>query len=168
MRWFIGSVGALAAVLTGCSAQDDPAPVPTSTSSVAAATAAPPTMPTAAPTAAPTSTPSSADVMETVYVDDEASDRAYWERAVELLQEQDSAVLTPEGDVNIEIVHEGERVVIYRDDLGSIAFNSCLEKVNGADAADTVTWIKDAFEVQRRWEAAQLRTAALETKCPTA
>lgn len=110
---------------------------------------------------------SAADRLDQAYIDDEASDLAYWQRAVELLGEQDSAVLTSTGDVNIRITREGESVTLYRDDLGSIAFNSCSDIVHSKKPAETVGWIKDTFEVQRRWEAAQLRLAALQTKCPS-
>ncbi len=142
----------------------------TSTSSVATTEtstemAAPPMTSTVAPVVP--AVPDSADVLEAAYLDDDVIDQAFWQRAVELLNEQDSAVLTPTGDVNIAITREGETVTVYEDDLGSIAYNSCYERATGGDAAETVGWIKDAFEVQRRWEAGQLRLAAIETKCPS-
>jgi hypothetical protein len=55
-----------------------------------------------------------------------------------MLAEQDDATLDPEGDVSITIVHEGEAVTLYRDDLDSIAFNSCLGLADGTEAAETV------------------------------
>ena len=70
-------------------------------------------------------------------------------------------------------VDESDGVAQSPDGLGllcvpdSIAFNSCSEVAHGEDPADTVGWIKDAIELQRRWEAGQIRLAALETKCPT-
>jgi hypothetical protein len=67
----------------------------------------------------------------------------------------------------IAIVHEGEPVARYRDDLESITFNSCVAAAKGTDAAETVGWITDAFDMRRRWEAGQLRLAALATKCAT-
>jgi hypothetical protein len=106
------------------------------------------------------------DRLDEAYLDDDASDQAYWARVVELLSEQDDATLVPGGDMRIIVTHEGETVTLYRDDLDSIAFNSCSELAHGETAADTVSWITDAFDLQRRWEAAQIRTSALEAKCP--
>lgn len=59
-------------------------------------------------------------------------------------------------------------MVLYRSDLDWIAFNTCLMEVQNTEPAEVVTYIVDAFGTQRRWEAGQLRTAALETKCPSA
>lgn len=87
------------------------------------------------------------------------TDQAYHQRIVELLAVQDQAVLKDGGVV---ITHEGESVTLHGSDLDWIAYNSCL----GSDAAKTVGWIKDAFDLQRRWEAAQIRLAAIQTKCP--
>ncbi len=116
-----------------------------------------------------TATPNVAAIerMESAYLDTAAADRAYWDRAVQLLSEQDDATLDPTGDVSITMSHGGETASLYRNDLGSIAYNVCFGLAQGDDAAETVGWIKDTFDVPRRWEAGQLRAAAIETKCPT-
>jgi hypothetical protein len=101
------------------------------------------------------------------YLDDDASDRAYWQSAVQLLSEQGDATLKPEGDVSITIVHEGQSVTLYRNDLDGIALTSCSDLANAKQPAETVGWIKDAFDLQRRWEAGQIRLAAIQNKCPT-
>jgi hypothetical protein len=148
-------------VVAGCSTHNT-----ATTTSRPSTPVASPTTPIAPPTPGPATT-SGPDALDAAYLDDDASNRAYWQRAVELLAEQDNATLQPDGDVSITIVHNGQSVTLYRNDLGSIAFNSCSGLVNHTDAAQTVGWIKDAFDLQRRWEAAQIRTAAIDTKCPT-
>jgi hypothetical protein len=120
---------------------------------------------TAVPSTA--SAPTRLDRLDTAYLDGEAADRAYWQRIVDRLGEQDDVVLDTSGDISIGIVHEGDRVTLYRDDLASIAYNSCLGVAKGDGAAATVGWIKDAFGLQRRWEAGGIRLAAIEAKCPT-
>lgn len=177
MRGIVAAFGVLF-ILAGCESNDgdgvNAAPAEqtastaemTSPSSSASAAPPPPTA-TAAPAAPSTTGLDAIDQLDAALLDDEASDRAYWKRALELLQKQDDASLQDSGDVHIEISHDGELAAVYRDDLDSIAYNSCLGLITRDDAAQTVGWIKDAFELQRRWEAAQLRLAAVATKCPS-
>lgn len=172
--WYIGGcVAVFVAIgsgLAGCTEKQDDSVSTRTTTSVTSSTSAAPgawgIRP--APTTGPPNVDQEAiDRLDAAYLDDDASDRVYWQRVVELLSAQDDVVLDPEGDVLVTVVHEGESVTLYRSDLDSIAFNSCSEVAHGEDPADTVGWIMDAFELQRRWEAAQIRLAALEAKCPT-
>jgi hypothetical protein len=118
-------------------------------------------------TTTPASDPHAMERLEAAYIDNEETDRIYWERAIVLLSEQDDAVLDPSGDVNITMTHEGKRATLYRSDLDSIAYNVCLDLAKREGPAATVGWITDAFDLPRRWEGGQIRIAAIETKCPS-
>ncbi|CAN5408653.1 hypothetical protein BH09ACT7_BH09ACT7_05140 [soil metagenome] len=155
----IAVVATIISVATGDKKEDDK---PTSTASAPSTSKAQPSTSAASPWA-----PAGPDRLAAAYLDDDTSDQAFWARAAELLKEQDDVVVVPDGDMRLTVVHEGRPVTLYRTDLDSIAFNACSGLANGDDLADTVGWIKDAFDMQRRWEAGQIRQAAAETKCPT-